>query len=82
MYLQNLIWAEFFGRVHLGAIRGFTMPISLLIGAAGAPFAGYVRDVSGSYAPVWWGSTAVMILGAMIMLVARPPAPLEGSKVY
>jgi sugar phosphate permease len=82
MYLQNLIWAEFFGRVHLGAIRGFTMPISLLIGAAGAPFAGYVRDVSGSYAPVWWGSTAVMILGAMIMLVARPPVPLEGSKVY
>jgi hypothetical protein len=56
MYLQNLIWAGFFGRIHLRSIRGFTMPISLLIGAAGVPFAGYVKDVSGSYAPVWWGA--------------------------
>jgi MFS family permease len=79
MYLQNLIWAEFFGRIHLGSIRGFTMPISLLIGAAGAPFAGYVKDVTGSYAPVWWGSTAVMVLGGLIMLVVRPPVPLERS---
>ena len=80
MYLQNLIWAEFFGRIHLGAIRGFTMPISLLIGAAGAPFAGYVRDVTGSYAPAWWGSTAVMLLGALVMLVVRPPTPLAASR--
>jgi MFS family permease len=80
MYLQNVIWAEFFGRIHLGAIRGFTMPISLLVGAAGAPFAGYVRDVTGSYAPVWWGSTAVMILGGLTVLFARPPTPPEASR--
>jgi cyanate permease len=75
MYLQNLIWPEFFGRLHLGTIRGFTMPISMLIGAVGAPAAGYVRDISGSYEAVWWGSTAVMLVGALTILFTRPPVP-------
>jgi MFS family permease len=75
MYLQNIIWAEFFGRVHIGAIRGFTMPISLFLGAAGAPAAGYVKDVTGSYDLVWWGSTVVMLLGGLTILFARPPIP-------
>jgi MFS family permease len=75
MFLQNVIWAEFFGRVHLGAIRGFTQPITMTIGGAGAPLAGYVRDVGGSYEPIWWASAAVMALGAVAVLFARPPAP-------
>jgi MFS family permease len=75
MFLQNVIWAEFFGRVHLGAIRGFTQPITMTIGGAGAPLAGYVRDVGGSYEPIWWVSAAVMALGAVAVLFARPPVP-------
>ncbi len=73
MFLQNVIWAEFFGRLHLGAIRGFTMPISMLVGAVGAPAAGYVRDLGGSYTPVWWVSTCVMLVGAVVVLFARAP---------
>lgn len=81
MFVQNLIWAEFFGRLHLGAIRGFTMPISMLIGAVGAPAAGYVKDLGGSYEPVWWGSTAVMLVGAVSILLIRPPVP-AGSEQH
>jgi MFS family permease len=73
MYMQNVIWAEFFGRLHLGAIRGFTLPITMVIGGAGAPIAGYVKDVSGSYDPIWWTSAAIMVLGAVGVLFASAP---------
>lgn len=75
MFLQNVIWAEFFGRAHLGAIRGITLPITMIIGGAGAPVAGYVRDQSGSYDAIWWVSAAVMALGGIAVLFAEPPAP-------
>ena len=73
MYLQNVIWAEFFGRLHLGAIRGFTLPITMVVGGAGAPIAGYVKDVGGSYDPIWWTSAAVMALGGVAVLFASAP---------
>jgi predicted MFS family arabinose efflux permease len=76
MYLQNVIWAEFFGRLHLGAIRGSTLPITMIAGGAGAPLAGYVRDLGGSYEPIWWTSAVVMLLGAVtVLFLRRPVAP-------
>ena len=32
MFLQNFIWADYFGRERVGAIRGFAMPINLHCG--------------------------------------------------
>lgn len=80
MFVQNYIWAEFFGRLHLGAIRGFTMPISLLLGAAGAPAAGYVKDVSGSYETVWWVSAAIMLVGGLAVWLTHAPRPGKHSQ--
>ena len=62
MYMQNIIWADYFGRLHLGAIRGVVNPITMIMSAAGAPIAGYVYDATGSYTPCggqalgscWW----------------------------
>jgi predicted MFS family arabinose efflux permease len=79
MFLQNIIWAEFFGRLHLGAIRGFTLPIIMIAGGVGAPVAGYVKDLGGSYDPIWWASTLVMALGAGVVLLLEPPAPPQGA---
>jgi len=81
MYLQNVIWAEFFGRLHLGAIRGFTLPITMVVGGAGAPIAGYVKDVGGSYDPIWWTSAAIMVVGGIAVLFASAPVvPLEPGR--
>jgi cyanate permease len=74
LFLQNMIWAEFFGRLHLGRIRGFTLPISMIVGGAGPPLAGYVRDLGGSYEPIWWASAVIMALGAGAVLIAHPPS--------
>jgi len=79
LFLQNMIWAEFFGRLHLGRIRGFTLPISMVVGGAGAPLAGYVRDLGGSYDPIWSASAVIMALGAAAVLFVHPPRPSKAE---
>ena len=71
--MQNYLWAEYFGRRHLGSIRGAVMPIMLLLGGTGPPLAGYVLDFSGSYTPAWAASTVLMVVGAVVL--ARTPPP-------
>ncbi len=73
MLMQNYLWAEYFGRGHLGSIRGAVTPITLIFGGAGPPLAGYVRDATGSYTEVWLVSIGLMILGALVMAVTPPP---------
>jgi len=78
MQMQNLIWPAFFGRAHVGSIRGVVMPITLVVSALSAPFAGYVYDTTGSYTSVWWAAVALMSLGGVLSLIARPP-PTQGE---
>jgi len=80
MLMQNYLWAEYFGRVHLGAIRGAVMPITLAAGGAGAPIAGYVRDVMGSYDGVWLAATGLMALGALVIAITPPPRQLPSQQ--
>ena len=61
VFLQNFLWADYFGREHLGSIRGAVTPVTLIFAGIGAPLAGYVRDGTGSYnlsgqwaSACWW----------------------------
>tara|TARA_B100000519_G_scaffold61557_2_gene52013 strand:- start:58 stop:1299 length:1242 start_codon:yes stop_codon:yes gene_type:complete len=72
-FTQNYIWAEYFGRNYLGQIRGFVTPISLVLGGIGAPLAGYVLDITGSYNPAWWVSVWLMIFAAIIFYLSPKP---------
>jgi MFS family permease len=73
MFLQNFLWADYFGRKHLGAIRGVVTPITLVVGGIGAPVAGYVYDATGSYNSIWWAGIGLMTAAALVMYVTRPP---------
>jgi sugar phosphate permease len=73
MFLQNFIWADYFGRVHLGAIRGIVMPVTLIIGGIGAPAAGYVFDRTGTYDVIWWFGVATMASAALIVITVKAP---------
>ncbi len=71
--LQEVIWANFFGRRHLGAIRGAAMPFSLLIGA-GAPLAtSYYFDLTGTYHGALLTVAVLNLLSAL--LIALVPKP-------
>ena len=48
IFLQNFIRADYFGRRHMGSIRGAVTPVNLNVGRIGPPLAGYVCDRTGS----------------------------------
>jgi MFS family permease len=74
IFLQNFVWADYFGRGHVGSIRGLVTPINLMVGGVGAPIAGYVRDATGTYNNVWWAGVALMILAALLLAFTNRPA--------
>ncbi len=73
MFLNNFIWADYFGRGSVGGIRGLANPINLVIGGIGAPAAGYVRDWTDSYDPAWWVGVGLMSAAALLIVLTRAP---------
>ncbi|MEM7019494.1 MAG: MFS transporter [Pseudomonadota bacterium] len=75
--LQNTIWPTYFGSQHIGAIRGVAMPVTLGFAVMGAPIAGWVRDTTGSFVPIWWATIAAMIVAIILILTTPKPADPE-----
>jgi MFS family permease len=73
MMLQNYMWADYFGRAHLGSIRGVVMPVTLLFGGIGPPAAGYIRDATGTYTSFWTMGMVLLLVGAMVLVSTPPP---------
>tara|TARA_Y100000748_G_scaffold299496_1_gene296442 strand:- start:36 stop:1214 length:1179 start_codon:yes stop_codon:yes gene_type:complete len=73
LFLQNFIWADFFGRKYLGSIRGMVMPVTLIIGGIGAPLAGYFYDYYGNYNNIWWCGIILMSTCVVISITLKKP---------
>jgi cyanate permease len=73
LLLHNYIWAAYYGRGNLGAIRGVVQPVTLLFGGVGPPLAGYVRDATSSYDGVWWAGLGLVLLGALMLATSSHP---------
>lgn len=73
--VQNYVWADYFGRAHLGSIRGVVTPITLLMGGLGAPLAGYIRDATGSYTSIWVAAMLLFVVGTLVLVFTPPPSP-------
>jgi cyanate permease len=71
--LQELIWANYYGRVSLGTVRGLGILISHSIGAAGAPFFGFLHDASGSYLSSFVLFIVAVMISAFSILWVRAP---------
>jgi MFS family permease len=72
------LWARYFGRRHLGKIRGMLMTLAVASSAVGPFFAGTTRDWLGSFDL----AMAVFIIAplpiAVLSLLATPPSKLAG----
>ncbi len=79
MFLNNYIWADYFGRGSVGGIRGLVNPVNLVVGGIGAPAAGYVRDITGSYDPAWWVGVGLMSAAALLIVVTGAPRKGDAS---
>ena len=71
--LQEVVWAHYFGRVSLGTVRGLGVLVTHAFGAAGAPFFGFVHDLTGSYSSSFMAFVVALLLAALLSLVVRPP---------
>jgi OFA family oxalate/formate antiporter-like MFS transporter len=67
-------WANYFGRAHFGAIRGFTLPAQVGGQALGPLLAGGLRDLSGDYRTGLVLFAVLSVLAAVLALFARPPS--------
>lgn len=68
---NNVVWANYFGRKHLGSIRGFSMT-SIIIGSAFGPLPfGIAFDMFGGYTEIITGIMIFPVLG-MIAALASP----------
>ena len=71
--LQELIWAANFGRISLGMVRGLGILVTHAFGAAGAPFFGFVHDVTGSYRSSFLAFVVALMIAAYLSLAIRAP---------
>lgn len=70
---QEVIWAHYFGRRHIGAVRSISMPFTIIFSAGGTWFAGAAWDVTGSYTFAFVLFAALTLLAVVLILVSRPP---------
>jgi MFS transporter, OFA family, oxalate/formate antiporter len=73
LVLQELIWATYFGRLSLGTVRGLGIFVTYAFGAAGAPFFGFVHDVTGSYQSSFIAFVFALVLSAGLSATVRAP---------
>ncbi|MDO8530566.1 MAG: MFS transporter [Dehalococcoidia bacterium] len=79
--LTPTMWATYFGRESLGAIRGFTFPALQLLAALSPVFAGWVYDVSGSYTWAFIPFAGLYVVAAALVAMARVPERLARAAV-
>jgi MFS family permease len=68
-----IVWINFFGRRHQGAIQGTSMSIMVLAAALGPVPPALAHDLLGSYEPALWLFLALPAVSGIAVLSAKPP---------
>ncbi len=78
---NQVVFAYYFGREALGAIRGQSMPAQLGMNAFGPLIAGGAYDLTGSYLAAFIPFTICYIVAAGALIIAKkPPPPVAASR--
>ncbi|MDZ7799800.1 MAG: MFS transporter [Trueperaceae bacterium] len=77
--ISGSAYAYYFGRRHIGSIKGFATTISVAGTAIGPLVFAVGRDVSGSYLPVLLLSALVPAVLAVASLALRPPRRVDAA---
>lgn len=69
----NVVWINYYGRLHQGAVRGVAWAM-MILGAALGPFPlAYSIDYLDSYNPALYGFLALPLFAAVAVWTAHPP---------
>jgi OFA family oxalate/formate antiporter-like MFS transporter len=72
---NQTVFADYFGRNSLGAIRGYAQPFQLGTNAFGPILAGAAHDLTGSYVAAFIPFTVCYLVAALALVIASKPRP-------
>ncbi len=73
--VQEVVWANYFGRLTLGTVRSTAVPFLVAFSASGPVFINVIFDVTGSYRLAFILFLGFFILASILMAFCRPPQP-------
>ena len=71
--LAAIVWADYFGRRHLGSIQGMIQPLLLLAQAGGPLLVGVLFDWLDGYTVAFSVIIGLYVMSALAMVFAPPP---------
>ncbi|HEU0075332.1 MAG TPA: MFS transporter [Dehalococcoidia bacterium] len=74
---NQVVFADYFGRNALGAIRGYSQPFQLGTNAFGPIIAGAAHDITGSYVAAFAPFAFCYLVAAFALVIAKKPRPPE-----
>ena len=69
------IWADYFGRFNLGAIRSIGIPFTAAASSGGALLGGLIYDRTGSYQVAFAIFMTALVVAACLIGISRAPIP-------
>ena len=77
--IQEVIWASYFGRRYLGAVRSVAMPFTLFFGAGGPLAVQIYFDRVGDYDGAFYLVALSWVIAALLVLLVRRPRTPAGE---
>jgi len=71
--LREVVWANYFGRISLGTVRGMGVFLTNVFAACGAPFFGFLFDLTGSYTLSFAVFVAALLASAFLIMNVQAP---------
>lgn len=78
--VQEVVWANYFGRLTLGTVRSIGRPFTIVTSAGGPVFASVAYDVGGSYRIAFMVFIVTYLIAAILILVTPRPVPPPVTK--
>jgi MFS family permease len=73
MVLSEIMWANYFGRLSLGKVRGMGLLLTHVLSAMGPPFFGFLFDLTHSYVLPFSIFAVLLLTSAFLSLAIVPP---------
>ena len=74
MLMQTHIWPAYYGREHIGAVRGAATPLTLAMTGIGTPALGIVFDAT-TFATGWLAAAGGLLVGLLLLALSPKPQP-------
>ena len=74
MLMQTHIWPAYYGRDHIGAVRGAATPLTLVMTGIGTPALGMLFDAT-TFATGWLAAAGGLFVGFLLLALSPKPRP-------